>query len=72
MEAGDISKETYLKIVADAEKQRDETIAAAEESHKKVVDEARKQAGEHVDYVDWETGEIKSKWQVFKDKLTGK
>lgn len=63
-EAGDITKSEYETIVKSAEKARDDSIKAAEDTHKKIVDEAKKQAGEHVGSVDWETGEIKSKWQM--------
>jgi hypothetical protein len=70
--AGDITYSQYRAIVADVEKQRDETIAAAEETHKRVVEEAQLQAGEHVDKVNWETGEIKTNWQLAKEELTKK
>jgi len=53
------------EIVASAERQKNETIAKAEEMHQKVVAEAQNQAQEHVDKVNWETGEIKSNWEVF-------
>jgi hypothetical protein len=69
-EAGLINEETYNKIVDEAEKQRDETIAAAEETHRRVVEEAQLQAGEHVDKVNWETGEIKTNWELAKEALT--
>lgn len=71
-EAGKIDEETYNKIVAAAEQQRDDTIAAAEEKHRRVVEEAQKQAGEHVNKVDWETGEIKSRWRLLKESFTEK
>lgn len=69
-EAGAIDEETYQKIVAEAEKQRDDTIAAAKASHEQVVAEAKLQAGDLVDNVNWETGEIKKVWQVAWDTLT--
>ncbi|PGV93303.1 phage tail tape measure protein, partial [Bacillus cereus] len=34
-----------------------------------IVNEAKAQAGEHANQVDWETGEIKSKYQVMKDDV---
>lgn len=63
-EAGSITKSEYDKIVKSAENARDDSIKAAETTHKKIVEEAKKQAGAHVNAVDWETGEIKSKWQM--------
>ena len=34
--------------------------------------EAKSQAGEHANQVDWETGQIKSKYQVMKDDVVQK
>src|SRR5690606_22887686 len=69
-ETGAISEEEAQKIIDAAKKQRDETITKAEERHKKIISTAKKQAGEHADLVDWETGQILSKWEVFKNKLS--
>lgn len=71
-ELGTLSEEEAQAIIDEAEKKRDETIAAAEETHDRVIDEAQSQADEHVNLVDWETGEIKSKWQVMKENITRK
>jgi hypothetical protein len=51
-DAGLITEEMYKKMVSDAETARDGAILAAEDTHKKVVGEAKKQAGEHAKYVD--------------------
>lgn len=71
-EMGVISGQQAKQLIEDAGKQRDETIKAAEEMHVEIVGEAKVQAGEHVDQVDWETGEIKSKWQVMKQDVTAR
>lgn len=68
-ETGDISAEQADRMIKEAERQRDVTIMRAEETHKKVVDEAKAQAGEHINNVDWETGEVLSKWESFKKKM---
>lgn len=68
-ESGIITAEQADKMILEATRQRDETIAKAEETHQKVIDEAKLQAGEHANQVDWETGQIKSKWAVFKEDL---
>ncbi|WP_185903589.1 phage tail protein, partial [Lysinibacillus sphaericus] len=47
---------------------KDQTIFLAEEQHQKIVEKAQQQADEHVDKVNWETGEILSKWKQFKNK----
>ncbi|MEY8414807.1 phage tail tape measure protein [Tissierella praeacuta] len=71
-EAGTISEDQADKLIKEATRQKDESIKNAEEMHKKVVDEAKAQAKEHVNQVDWETGEIKTKWQVMKDDIQTK
>lgn len=65
------SSEAAYKIIEDAKNTRDETVAKAKETHEKIVEEAKLQAGEHVKEVDWETGQIKTGWQIFFDE-TGK
>ena len=54
------------KIADEAKRQRDEAVKNAEEMHDNVVKEAKEQAKEHVNEVDWETGEVKTKWQGLK------
>ena len=71
-ELGTMSEEEAQAVIDAAKEKRDETIAAAEEMHKKVISEAQAQAGEHVNQVDWETGEIKSKWEVMKEGVVEK
>ncbi|WP_010278794.1 phage tail tape measure protein [Paenibacillus senegalensis] len=68
-ETGQLSAEEADAVIAEAKRQRDESVAAAEDMQQKVVSEAKKQAKEHVDHVDWETGEIYSKWDMFKNKM---
>ncbi|MNB67232.1 Phage-related minor tail protein [compost metagenome] len=65
-EAKTISAEQADKLIAEAKRQRDHSVNEANGMYKDVVAAAKKQAGEHVDQVDWETGEILSKWEVFK------
>ncbi|MFJ5768150.1 phage tail tape measure protein [Lysinibacillus sp. NPDC093210] len=67
-ETGVISAEQADKMIAEATKARDQTVLLAEEQHQKIVETAQKQADEHVEKVNWETGEILSKWEVFKNK----
>ncbi|GLY09601.1 phage tail tape measure protein [Pseudobacillus badius] len=71
-ETGVISAEQANKLIAEAKKQRDGSIKNAEEMHRNVVKEAKAQAGEHVNQVDWTTGQVKSKWQVMKDDVSKK
>lgn len=71
-ELGTISEDEAKEIIDAAKKKRDESVKNAEDMHEKVVKEAKSQAKEHVNEVDWETGEIKSKWEVFKSNISDK
>jgi len=71
-EAGTITEEQAEKLIREATRQRDESIKRAKEMHQKVVEEAKAQAQEHVNQVNWETGEIKTKWQAMKDDIATK
>ncbi|MBP1907074.1 TP901 family phage tail tape measure protein [Paenibacillus turicensis] len=64
-EMGTISAEQAEKLINEAKRQRDETVKRAEEMHSQVVGEAKKQAEAHVNQVNWETGEILSKWDAY-------
>jgi TP901 family phage tail tape measure protein len=64
-ETGSISEEQAKKLIDEAKKTKDGTIKEADEMHDKIVKSAKKKAKDHVSEVDWETGEVKSKWSVF-------
>jgi TP901 family phage tail tape measure protein len=64
-ETGVISAEQADRMIKEASKQRDEVVKRAKDMHKDVVDAAKEQAKDHVKEVDWETGEILSKWDAF-------
>ncbi|MED4455901.1 phage tail tape measure protein [Metabacillus fastidiosus] len=66
---GTIGKEQHEKIVKEAEKTRDESVALANDMKVKIVETAKKQAEGHIKEVDWETGQILSKWDNFKVSL---
>lgn len=63
------SKMLADKILEDSKKVRDNTIKDAEERHRKIVDEAKGQAKEHVNEVNWETGEILTGWQLLGQNM---
>lgn len=71
-ESGSISEEQATKLIAEAKKTRDESVGYAESMHTDIVDQAKQQAGEHVELVDWSTGEILSKWDVYKNNVSRK
>lgn len=66
---GSITDEQADLLIAAAERQKDGVVSQAIEMHQKILAEARDQAGEHVDTIDWETGEIKSRWQMLVEKV---
>ncbi|HFF3738812.1 TPA: phage tail tape measure protein [Bacillus cereus] len=59
-------------IIAEAKRQYDSIVSTARDKHREIVSEAKSQAGEHANQVDWETGQIKSKYQVMKDDVVQK
>ncbi|MFV1027521.1 phage tail tape measure protein [Bacillus tropicus] len=59
-------------IIAEAKRQYNSTVSTAQDKHKEIVSEAKAQAGEHANQVDWETGQVKSKYQVMKDDVIRK
>lgn len=67
-ESGVISADQADKLIREATKQRDQTVKLAEDMHGKVVSEAKKQADEHIFNVDWETGQVLTKWESLKTK----
>jgi TP901 family phage tail tape measure protein len=69
-ESGVISAEQADKLIEEAKRQKDEVVKKAEETHTKVVKEAKEQAKEHINAVDWETGEVLSKWDKFTNELS--
>lgn len=71
-ETGAMSAEEAQAVIDEAKRKRDEIVKNAEDMHQKVVNEAQVQAEEHVNKVDWETGEIKSKWSVFYENIVSK
>lgn len=66
---GAINKGTYDEMIQAAATARDETIKSAEEQHKGILEEAQLQSGDLVNQVDWETGELKSKYQIWFDDI---
>lgn len=66
-EGSEESKKLADKVAKEAKRQRDEAVKNAEEMHRNVVNEAKAQAKEHANQIDWEAGEVKSRWQRLKD-----
>lgn len=72
LDAGVITKEEYDGMVEVAETAKDDSITAAEEQYKEIQRIAEEKLGEYAKYVDTETGEIKSNWEIFCDDVEKK
>jgi TP901 family phage tail tape measure protein len=53
------------KLVELARVKKDNLIKVADEEYASLIQSARRLAKEQVDEIDWATGEVKSKWEVF-------
>lgn len=67
---GSLSKDQAAKLIQEATTQRDKTVEKAEDMHKKIIDGAKKKAGDHAGLIDWETGEVLTKWEAFKQGVS--
>lgn len=66
-ENGTISAEEADKIITAAEREKNTAVQHAKDMHSDVVRHASEQCREHINEIDTETGEVKSKWQRLKD-----
>ncbi|WP_163070829.1 phage tail tape measure protein [Priestia flexa] len=66
---GELTTEQANRLIKEAERSRDNAVSTAEDMHKKVVEEAQGQAEEHVDKINWETGEVNSGWDMMWNKV---
>lgn len=66
---GELTTEQANRLIKEAERSRDNAVSTAEDMHKKVVKEAQGQAEEHVDKINWETGEVNSGWDMMWNKV---
>lgn len=70
LDTGTINKDEYDAIIKAAEDTRDDTIDAAETQYDDIVKTAKEKMGEYSKYIDEETGDIKSNWEVFCEDLS--
>ncbi|MEK4827822.1 phage tail tape measure protein [Niallia sp. FSL W8-0951] len=59
---GSINADEADAIIKEAERKKNETVTKAQDMHYDVVKEAQNQAKEHVDEVNWESGEVLGTW----------
>ena len=71
-DAGIINEEEYDNILKAAEEAKTQAIKEAEEQYKTIYDTTKSKLGDTSKYINSETGEIKTKWQVFCDNTSEK
>jgi hypothetical protein len=69
LDTGTITKDEYDEIVSAAKQARDDAVGAAETQYSDILSTAKSKMGEYAKYIDTETGEIKSNWEVWCDGL---
>lgn len=72
LENKSITEEQRDAIVKKAKETRDGSVKQAEDMNSKVVEQAQLQASGHLKQVDWETGQVLSKWDQLKVSLAGR
>lgn len=72
LDTGAINGEQYQAIIDAAKESKDSTIADATEQYNSIYDTASTKLGDLARYIDENTGEIKSYWQVFWDDAGAK
>lgn len=69
---GTITAEQAQKMIDEAQRAKTGTIRRANDMHKDVVGSAQKQAGEHAEQINWETGKVLSGWdKMYNGVLKG-
>ena len=69
-ETGVINEEEYDNIIKAAEETRKSAVEKAEEQYKSIYDTTTSKLGDVSKFINKETGEIKTKWEVFCDKTS--
>lgn len=69
LDVGAINQEQYDAIMEAAATTRDDTVTAAKTQYQSIYDTTKQKLGDTAKYIDQETGEIKSKWNVWCDGI---
>lgn len=69
LDVGLINTDQYYEIIEAAREARDETIAATEEQYSTIYKTVMDKLGETAKYINEETGEIKTNWEVWSSGL---
>ncbi|MEG0898504.1 MAG: hypothetical protein RSF40_02185 [Oscillospiraceae bacterium] len=69
---GIISEEEYQAMIDSAKTAKDETVKSANEQYDDIYNTATEKLGETSKYIDEETGEVQSSWDIFCNGLSTK
>lgn len=72
LDVGKINEEQYKAIIEAAEEARDEAKIAADDQYTSIYNTTKEKLGDTAKYIDLETGEIKSKWEIWTENLSTK
>jgi hypothetical protein len=70
-DAGIITQTEYDAMVKSAEAKRDAEIAASETAYDSIVEATKRGLGKNADQIDWETGKVRTKWDLVWGKIKG-
>lgn len=71
-EIGSITAEEADEYIRNANRQKEAVVDSAMQTYEETIAIAQQRAGENVDLVNWETGEMYSGWELFVLKMKGK
>ena len=71
-DAGIINEQEYTNIVKAAEQAKNDTISKANQQYDGIKNATKTKLGENSRYIDEQTGNVKSKWQVFTGFISEK
>lgn len=70
LEVGAINKDQYDAMISSAELAKDSTIKSADTQYQTIVENSKAKLGELASNIDYDTGQIKTKWDVFTSNLS--
>lgn len=68
---GTIKAHEAEAMIKEAERARDQSVTKAQDMHYEVIEQAKAQAGEHANEVNWETGQVLSGWDSMYNGVLG-
>lgn len=72
LDNGEITREEYDRLKERAQVTYDEMKNSAQTNYDQIVQKTKDSMGEQANTINWETGEIKTKWEQFCENVSGK